>query len=229
MSDTPWLGDACSLVEAFRSGERSPAEELEAVLGAVSHSELGAMPFLPVEAARSAAAAGGRLPALRRRADRDQGAGDGGGLAGHGGQPGAGRPGGRPHQHHGPAAGGGRGGQGGPDHGQRVRRAQRERHPAAWRHPQPLGPGAHRRRVVRRLGRGGGRRPRAHRHRRRRRRVDPHPGGVLRPGGDEGHGGAHPPRPPHRGGAAHGGAGLPGPLGPGRGPLVRRVRGLRRP
>ena len=28
---TPWLGDACSLVDAFRAGERSPVEELEAV------------------------------------------------------------------------------------------------------------------------------------------------------------------------------------------------------
>ncbi len=30
MVDAPWTGDACSLVDAFRSGERSPAEELEA-------------------------------------------------------------------------------------------------------------------------------------------------------------------------------------------------------
>jgi aspartyl-tRNA(Asn)/glutamyl-tRNA(Gln) amidotransferase subunit A len=55
MSDTPWLGDACSLVEAFRSGERSPAEELEAVLGAISRSSLGAMPFVSVDSARAAA------------------------------------------------------------------------------------------------------------------------------------------------------------------------------
>ncbi len=55
MSDTPWLGDACSLVEAFRSGERSPVEELEAVLGAISRSSLRAMPFLSADSARAAA------------------------------------------------------------------------------------------------------------------------------------------------------------------------------
>jgi aspartyl-tRNA(Asn)/glutamyl-tRNA(Gln) amidotransferase subunit A len=31
----PWLGDACSLVDAFRSGERTPSEELDAVLAAI--------------------------------------------------------------------------------------------------------------------------------------------------------------------------------------------------
>jgi hypothetical protein len=30
MTDTPWTGDACSLVGAFRAVERSPVEELEA-------------------------------------------------------------------------------------------------------------------------------------------------------------------------------------------------------
>ncbi len=59
MSDTPWLGDACSLVEAFRSGARSPAQELEAVLGAISRSSLAAMPFLSVDSARAAAAGAG--------------------------------------------------------------------------------------------------------------------------------------------------------------------------
>lgn len=29
MTDGPWHGDACSLVDAFRSGERSPREELD--------------------------------------------------------------------------------------------------------------------------------------------------------------------------------------------------------
>ena len=29
----PWRGDACSLVDAFRAGERSPVEELEAIYG----------------------------------------------------------------------------------------------------------------------------------------------------------------------------------------------------
>jgi hypothetical protein len=31
MSDETWNGDAVGLVEAFRSGDRSPVEELEAV------------------------------------------------------------------------------------------------------------------------------------------------------------------------------------------------------
>jgi Asp-tRNA(Asn)/Glu-tRNA(Gln) amidotransferase A subunit family amidase len=46
MTDTPWLGDACSLVDAFRSGERSPLEELEASLTAIEASELNAFVWL---------------------------------------------------------------------------------------------------------------------------------------------------------------------------------------
>jgi Asp-tRNA(Asn)/Glu-tRNA(Gln) amidotransferase A subunit family amidase len=56
MADAPWPGDACSLVEAFRAGERSPAEELEASLAAIDASELNAFAFLDVERARAAAA-----------------------------------------------------------------------------------------------------------------------------------------------------------------------------
>ena len=55
MTDTPWLGDACSLVEAFRSGERKPIEELDAVLGAIGASELNAVPFVDADGARSTA------------------------------------------------------------------------------------------------------------------------------------------------------------------------------
>lgn len=55
MADTPWLSDACSLVDAFRSGERSPVEELDAVLAAVDDSELNAFTFLDPERARAAA------------------------------------------------------------------------------------------------------------------------------------------------------------------------------
>jgi aspartyl-tRNA(Asn)/glutamyl-tRNA(Gln) amidotransferase subunit A len=55
MSETPWLGDACSLVDAFRSGERKPADELEAVLGAIERSTLNAVPFVDAEGARAAA------------------------------------------------------------------------------------------------------------------------------------------------------------------------------
>ncbi|HEY8525638.1 MAG TPA: amidase [Acidimicrobiales bacterium] len=53
---TPWLGDACSLVDAFRSGERKPTEELEAVLDAIEASELNAFCHIDAEAARAAAA-----------------------------------------------------------------------------------------------------------------------------------------------------------------------------
>jgi Asp-tRNA(Asn)/Glu-tRNA(Gln) amidotransferase A subunit family amidase len=56
MADTPWLGDACSLVDAFRSGERSPSDELELVLGAIEASSLHAMPFVDADGARAAAA-----------------------------------------------------------------------------------------------------------------------------------------------------------------------------
>ena len=40
MADTPWLGDACSLVDAFRSGEHTPTDELTAVLGAIDASTI---------------------------------------------------------------------------------------------------------------------------------------------------------------------------------------------
>ena len=55
MTDTPWLGDACSLVDAFRAGERSPAEELEAVLAAIDASPLNTISFTDPDAARAAA------------------------------------------------------------------------------------------------------------------------------------------------------------------------------
>ena len=35
MTDAPWAGDAVSLVDAFRAGERSPVEELDATLAAI--------------------------------------------------------------------------------------------------------------------------------------------------------------------------------------------------
>ena len=56
MTETPWLGDACSLVDAFRSGERSPSEELEATLGAIEASDLNAFVFVDTDAARATAA-----------------------------------------------------------------------------------------------------------------------------------------------------------------------------
>ncbi|MFV0318018.1 MAG: amidase [Microthrixaceae bacterium] len=57
MTDRPWMGDACSLVDAFRSGERSPVEELEATLGAIEASSLNCISFLDTDVARIRAAA----------------------------------------------------------------------------------------------------------------------------------------------------------------------------
>lgn len=51
MADSPWAGDACALVDAFRAGERSPAEELEATLAAIASSNLNAFSFLDPEPA----------------------------------------------------------------------------------------------------------------------------------------------------------------------------------
>jgi aspartyl-tRNA(Asn)/glutamyl-tRNA(Gln) amidotransferase subunit A len=53
--DTPWSGDACSLVDAYRRGERSPAEELAASLAAIERSELNALCFLDADEAAEAA------------------------------------------------------------------------------------------------------------------------------------------------------------------------------
>ena len=56
MTDTPWLGDTVSLVEAFRSGERSPVEELEASLAAIEASDLNAFTHIDADRAMAAAA-----------------------------------------------------------------------------------------------------------------------------------------------------------------------------
>ena len=55
MPDAPWRGDACSLVDAFRSGERSPVEELEASLAAIAASKLNAFTFLDPDQALTTA------------------------------------------------------------------------------------------------------------------------------------------------------------------------------
>lgn len=52
---TPWLGDACSLVDAFRAGERSPSEETEACLAAIEASDLNAFSFVDPDRAQAAA------------------------------------------------------------------------------------------------------------------------------------------------------------------------------
>ena len=56
MIDQPWLGDACSLVDAFREGALSPIEALDASVEAIEASELNAFSHLAVEEARDAAA-----------------------------------------------------------------------------------------------------------------------------------------------------------------------------
>ncbi len=55
MTDTPWSGDASSLVDAFRAGERSPVEELDATLAAIEASDLNCFSHLDPDRARKAA------------------------------------------------------------------------------------------------------------------------------------------------------------------------------
>ena len=62
MKNEPWLGDACSLVEAFRAGDLSPTETLEASLAAIEASQLNAFSHVDAESARAAAAADVSLP-----------------------------------------------------------------------------------------------------------------------------------------------------------------------
>ena len=55
-TDAPWLGDACSLVDAFRRGERTPVEELDATVAAIASSSLNAWSYVEEESARATAA-----------------------------------------------------------------------------------------------------------------------------------------------------------------------------
>ena len=55
MTEQPWTGDACSLVDAFRAGERSPLEELDATLAAIEASDLNCFSLVDAERARAAA------------------------------------------------------------------------------------------------------------------------------------------------------------------------------
>ncbi|MGI8709962.1 MAG: amidase, partial [Acidimicrobiales bacterium] len=55
MTDLPWQRDACSLVDAFRSGERSPTEELDATYAAIAASKLNCFSYLDPERAMAAA------------------------------------------------------------------------------------------------------------------------------------------------------------------------------
>jgi len=52
---TPWMDDACSLVEAFRAKELSPLEALDACIDAIEHSPLNAFSHTDFDRARDAA------------------------------------------------------------------------------------------------------------------------------------------------------------------------------
>ena len=56
MTAEPWLGDACSLVDAFRAGTISPPEALEGSLAAMEATSLNAVCFVDEDRAREAAA-----------------------------------------------------------------------------------------------------------------------------------------------------------------------------
>src|SRR5580658_3647787 len=56
LSGETWLGDACSLVDAFRSGSISPTEALDMSLQAIESSDLNAFCHLDPDSARQAAA-----------------------------------------------------------------------------------------------------------------------------------------------------------------------------
>jgi len=57
MAECPWLGDACSLVDAYRAGTISPSEALESTLEAIERYELNAVVNVDTEGARAAAEA----------------------------------------------------------------------------------------------------------------------------------------------------------------------------
>jgi Asp-tRNA(Asn)/Glu-tRNA(Gln) amidotransferase A subunit family amidase len=56
MTDRPWPGDACSLVEDFRAGGHSPFEEMQATVAAIERSTLNAFCYLDADRALERAA-----------------------------------------------------------------------------------------------------------------------------------------------------------------------------
>jgi Asp-tRNA(Asn)/Glu-tRNA(Gln) amidotransferase A subunit family amidase len=54
---TPWMDDACSLVDAFRAGELTPLEALDACIAAIGSSPLNAFSHTDFDRAREAAKA----------------------------------------------------------------------------------------------------------------------------------------------------------------------------
>jgi len=57
MTDQPWPGDACALVDAYRAGTVTPTEMLDLCGEAIERSELNAFCHLDLDAARQAATA----------------------------------------------------------------------------------------------------------------------------------------------------------------------------
>src|SRR5438093_1001225 len=55
MTAETWTDDACSLVEAFRRGDRSPREEVESTLAAIADSDLNCFSFVDPDRALKAA------------------------------------------------------------------------------------------------------------------------------------------------------------------------------
>ena len=229
MTDGPWLGDACSLVDAFRAGEITPLEALEASLEAIDELKLNAFSFIDADAARKRAANAdvsqpfGGVPVGIKELDPVEG---------------------WPYTEaslvfkdrkatytstwlRAPARG--RRQPGRTDDRERVRRAERQHDEDQRRHRQRLEPVADGRRIVRReLASAVSRRTRPDRVRRRRRRIDPHPGRVQRTARHEGHGRTDPAGAEHAHRADDGRARMPRALGARRRALVRRLRRTRR-
>ena len=226
-SEVPGSADACSLVDAFRSGERSPVEELDASLAAIASSDLNCFSLprrrsgprgrraRPTCRCRSAECPPASRSSSRWRAGRGP----------------------RPRSSTATA---------GPRRRRTVVERLVERGGAVpvgqttasefgglnvsvtklngvthnpWRHGRTVGGSSagSAAAVVGRAGQPG--------HRRRRRRLDPHPGRLHRSAGHEGHVRPHPAWAPRLHATEHGRARQPGPLGPRRGSLLRRVRG----
>jgi aspartyl-tRNA(Asn)/glutamyl-tRNA(Gln) amidotransferase subunit A len=49
MTDSPWQGDACSLVDEYRAGRRHPKEEMQATLNAIKASGLNSESFIELQ------------------------------------------------------------------------------------------------------------------------------------------------------------------------------------
>ena len=168
----PWGTDRGQVMRARSSRPSAAAsdrrrEELEATYAAIDESPLNAFSHLDREHATVAAGVADVVAAVRRRADRRQGARPGRRLAVHRGV----GPARRSHRHLDVGDGAAhprprRRGARRPDHGVGVRRRQRHPHRPPRHDGQPVAARPHARRLVRRLGRRGRRRPGHARHRR---------------------------------------------------------------